>query len=109
MATIAPDHALKHLDKGIEQAVFALRAAGFETWESCEGGPGHAFHEPTVRFNGDLQEGLRALSAALEAGLKVYQLRRVWRMNDGELEGPWWDLTFIPTTELVQQPTCQAR
>jgi hypothetical protein len=93
------DHALKHLDKGIEQAVMVLRAAGIETWESCEGGEGHCFPEPTVRFNGDMQEGLKAISAAITAGLKVYQLRRVWRMNDGELEGPWWDLTFVsPTT-----------
>jgi hypothetical protein len=92
------DHALNHLDPGIQQAVMALRAAGLKTFESCEGGPGHAFHEPTVRFNGDLQEGLKAVTAALEAGLKVWQLRRVWRMNAGELEGPWWDLVLVPTT-----------
>src|SRR5438270_12828316 len=99
--TINPDHALQHLDRGIERAVLALRSAGLETWESCEGGPGHAFLEPTVRFNGDLQEGLRAVSAALEAGLKVHQLRRVWRVNEKELEGPWGGLVFGPTPELV--------
>lgn len=93
------DHALIGLDKGIERAVLALRAAGLHTIESCEGGPGHAFPEPTVSFRGDLREGLKAVAAALEAGLKVWQLRRVWRMNAGELEGPWWDLVLIPTTE----------
>lgn len=95
-----PDCTFQRLDKGIEKAVAALHAAGLKTYESCEGGPGHSFPEPTVRFNGDLQEGLRAVSAALEAGLKVYQLRRVWRVNENELEGPWWDLVFVPTTEL---------
>ena len=36
------------LDAGIAQAVVALRAGGVETFESCEGGPGHAYPEPTV-------------------------------------------------------------
>ncbi len=78
-----------------------LREAGIETWESCEGGEGHCFPEPTVRFNGNMQEALTAVSAALRAGLNVFQLRRVWRMNAGELEGPWWDITFIPTTDVT--------
>src|SRR5438132_13392268 len=94
------DSALDHVDKGIKKAVMVLREAGVKTWESCEGGSGHWFPEPTVRFNGDFQDGLKAVSAALAAGLKVYQLRRVWRMNEGELEGPWWDLIFVPTTGL---------
>jgi hypothetical protein len=92
-------HTLNGLDKGIEKAVLVLQSAGVVTYESCEGGPGHCFPEPTVRFNGDLQDGLRAVSAALDAGLKVWQLRRVWRMNAGELEGPCWDLVFLPSTE----------
>lgn len=75
-----------------------LRQAGVPTYESCEGGVGHGFWEPTVRFNGNYAEGLAALSIALqqtpEIGRAVYQLRRVWRMDDGELTGPWWDLVF---------------
>ncbi len=49
------------LDPGIESAVLALRAAGIETFESCEGGRSHAYPEPTVRFYGDKQTGLEAL------------------------------------------------
>src|SRR4051812_9208509 len=36
------------LDAGIRQAVLILRRAGIETFESCEGGDGHAFEVPTV-------------------------------------------------------------
>jgi hypothetical protein len=82
------------LDQGIVEAVKVLREAGIETFESCEGGPGHSFYEPTIRFHGERVEGFRALALALEAGLDVYTLRRVWRMEDGEPTGPWWELTF---------------
>ena|SRR5687768_18453451 len=86
------------LDAGILSTVVTLRAAGVETFESCEGGPGHAYPEPTVRFYGELPAGFRALAAALEARLPVRELRRVWPVNDGEPTGPWWELTFAPTT-----------
>jgi hypothetical protein len=82
------------LDAGIKRAVVALRAAGVETFESCEGGPGHAYTEPTVRFHGQHPEGFRALSAAMSAGLPVTGLRRVWPVLDNEPTGPWWELTF---------------
>lgn len=86
------------LDPGIQQAVMALLAAGVDTFESCEGGPGHAFPEPTVRFQGGVAEGPRAFAVALKAGLPVIDLRRVWPVIDGELTGPWWELTFVTTT-----------
>lgn len=88
---------LRGLDPAIEPAVRLLRAAGVPTFESCEGGNGHAFREPTVSFGGNYAEGLAALAVALQhpqSGLEVYQLRRVWRMDDGELTGPWWDLIY---------------
>jgi hypothetical protein len=85
------------LDPGIRDAVMRLREAGIETFESCEGGAGHAYPEPTVRFHGGRGEGFRALAVALTLGLKVGELRRTWPVNDGEPTGPWWELTFIPT------------
>lgn len=91
------------LDPQIEPAVLALRAAGVETFESCQGGPGHAFTEPTVRFYGDTAEGMRALAAALRADLHVQELRRVWPVIDLEPTGPWWELTFAPT--MVSPPS----
>lgn len=82
------------LDRGIEQAVKVLSEGGVETFESCEGGPGHCFPEPTVRFYGDHSEGFRALSFALQRGLPVRELRRYWSIIDGEPTGPHWEMTL---------------
>lgn len=82
------------LDPGIYDAVVALQDSGVETFESCEGGPGHAYPEPTVRFHGDKAAGLRALAIALEKGLPVSELRRTWPVIEGEPTGPYWELTF---------------
>jgi hypothetical protein len=43
---------LATLDPEIAAYVDVLDAAAIETFESCEGGEGHAFFEPTVRFYG---------------------------------------------------------
>jgi hypothetical protein len=93
----AQDHALLHLDAGIVEAVVKLREGGIETFESCEGGDGHAFFEPTVRFHGDSAEGIRAVSVALASGLCPFELRRVWTLINDEITGPCWELTFIPS------------
>lgn len=87
------------LDPGIAEAVRILRAGGVETFESCQGGAGHAFLEPTVRFHGDHSEGFRALAVAMQSGLPVRELRRSWRLEGGDPVGPWWELTFAPTTD----------
>jgi len=42
----------KDMDSGIIDTVRMLRAGNVETFESCEGGEGHPFFEPTVRFHG---------------------------------------------------------
>lgn len=83
------------LDLGIARAVEILNAGGIETFESCEGGKGHAYPEPTIRFFGDASEGLRALDVALKNGLPVHSLRRFWDVIDGEPVGPHWELTLI--------------
>lgn len=85
-----------HLDPGIRAAVVALMDAGIETFESCQGGDGHAYAEPTVRFHGQRDEGFRALAVALQFGLRVTDLRRVWPIIDGEPTGPWWEMVFSP-------------
>ena len=87
------------LDPGIAAAVIMLRAGGVETFESCEGGPGHAYPEPTVRFYGEFYEGLRAAATAFVARdrFQVQELRRVWPVLDNELTGPYWELTFAPS------------
>lgn len=85
---------LGQLDKGIELAVRVLRAGGIETFESCEGAPGHPYPEPTIRFFGGRSEGWRALAIAQENGLEVDALRRTWPLVDQEPTGPYWEITF---------------
>lgn len=88
------------LDQGIALAVSVLVAEGVETFQSCEGGPTHAFPEPTVRFHGHRDEGFRALGIALRAGLRVSELRRAWDIIDGEPVGPHWEMTFTNATHI---------
>jgi hypothetical protein len=82
------------IDPGIARAVEILQANGIETFESCEGGDGHAFPEPTVRFHGTPAAGSRALSVCMDYDLPVLCLRRVWYMEYGEPTGPKWELVF---------------
>jgi len=84
------------LDEGIRDIVLTLLANGVETFESCEGGPEHSFPEPTVRFEGGSSEGLKAMAIAMENGLPVFRLRRVWGIVDRAIHGPWWEMTFNP-------------
>jgi hypothetical protein len=92
------------LDRGIARFVDVLRKAGVETFESCEGGPGHAYPEPTVRFHGEVAEGFRALSVAMQSGLPVAKLRRIWSVFDGEPSGPWWELVFVAANPASAPP-----
>jgi hypothetical protein len=83
------------IDPGIEKAVRLLQAHGVETFESCEGGPGHAYPEPTVRFHGTPEAGWRAVAIVLAHGLPVGALRRVWDILErNEPTGPHWEITF---------------
>ena len=74
--------------------VKVLRDNHIETYESCQGGKGHSYREPTVRFHGNRAEGFRALAAAMNHGLPAKDLRRTWSVIDGELVGPEWEITF---------------
>ena len=82
------------LDRGISYAVKVLLEGGVETYESCEGGRGHSFREPAVRFHGAHGDGLKALAVALSRGLPVRSLRRFWSVEHDEPTGPYWELTF---------------
>lgn len=62
------------LDAGIRDYVLALREGGVETFESCEGGPGHASPVPMVRIWGTLAAGFKAYGVALDRGLPVSRL-----------------------------------
>jgi hypothetical protein len=82
------------LDPGIANAVKILNKFGIQTYESCEGGDGHSYPEPTVRFYGDRYEGFRAFPIAKQHGLRVTSLRRIWLITEDEPTGPDWEMVF---------------
>lgn len=82
------------LDPGIRRAVLILRRAGVETFESCDGGEGHAFKTPTIKFYGNAWAGYKAFAVAMENGLPAARIQHVWHEVDGQLEGPWWEIVF---------------
>jgi hypothetical protein len=83
------------LDDGIEHEVRVLRENGVETTESCQGGQGHTFPEPTIRFRGGYAAGFKALTIAFTHGLDAKALRRVWHITaEGKPVGPEWEMTF---------------
>lgn len=98
-ATVAIDESRLDLplDAGIRDAVLLLRSKGIETFESCEGGDGHAFEVPTVKFHGDAWAGYKAFAIAMEHGLPVRRIQRAYGVVDGHLEGPWWEIVFYAT------------
>lgn len=83
------------LDPGIAAAVHALNDAGIETFTSCEGGEGHAFPEPTVRFYGDADNARKAARIVFSADTKPHELRRVWALAFGYPHAPLWELVFF--------------
>jgi hypothetical protein len=82
------------IDMGIVRAVKVLRDAGIHTTESCEGGEGHAYPEPTVKFCGGPSEGWKALSELMTFGLPVEWIGQCWTMTYGVPDGPRWYVTF---------------
>jgi hypothetical protein len=88
------------LDRWISYAVKVLRGVQVETFESCQGGPGHPYPEPTIRFYGGPDAGWKALWIALNHALPVYSLRRYWSIENGEPRGPYWEMTFFPASRL---------
>lgn len=82
------------IDPGILPIVKIFYEEGVETYESCQGGRGHAYPYATVRFHGGISEGFRVLSVALTYGLNVRSLSRVYDILDKECVGPHWEMTF---------------
>ena len=83
------------IDEGIRGVVMALRAAGVETFSSCQGGGlfwGHGYVRPTVCFEGNENEGARAVKVATAAGFIVRQISRVWPTGAGSSH---WEMDFV--------------
>jgi hypothetical protein len=91
-----PDESYKGLDAGIRFAVRVLHAAGFETCQSCQGGKGHAYDQPTVEMvsTGDDAEGFGALAALQSYGLPVADIAIRWPIRNGLPYERLWTITF---------------
>lgn len=91
----------KFIDEGIIEAVQVLNKHGFITWESCQGGDGHCFELPTVRFWGNEFDLIRACRICENYDFKLYQANRVYRTAEiatGDTnicpKGEVWDVPF---------------
>lgn len=84
-----------HLDEGIKEAVRILIDNGIETFESCEGGKGHAFPEPTIRFEGDMFDCIRVLDICDKNNLNAHVSRYCFNRIDGILEKPFCEVIFL--------------
>ncbi len=82
------------IDRGIVRAVTILNEAGIGTFESCEGGEGHASPVPMVRFYGSVGAGWSALAVCMDHDLPVSELARSWDFDSGEPSGPYWKIVF---------------
>jgi hypothetical protein len=92
-----PESFYEGLDPGIRFAVRVLHAAGLETCQSCQGGPGHAYLEPTVDLiaGADDAVGFAALAALHGYGLLVANVSITWPVRHGVPYEKLWRITFV--------------
>lgn len=91
------------LDSGIRFAVRVLHAAGIETCQSCQGGSGHSYPEPTVDMlaGPDSADGFAAVAALQRYGLPVFTIGLVWSLDrSGTPYDRLWRVTFSRTMEM---------
>jgi hypothetical protein len=72
---------INKVDEVIKPAVKILLEHGFNTFESCQGGEGHAFTEPTIRFTGTEFDLIIAYELCQHYKLNVDCVRRVYLKN----------------------------
>lgn len=101
-----------NVDEWIRPAVIILNKHGFKTFESCQGGEGHCYPQPTIRFEGSEFDCIRAYEICELYKLPVYEVKRVFRKTSvyrdekttavhllGEAwETPFNEVTFLKIT-----------
>lgn len=90
------------IDPGIRFPIRVLHAHGFDTCQSCQGGKGHAYLEPTIDMAaggaGDV-EGIAALGPLASYGLPVSTVGIIWNVDQGLPYEKLWRITFSRTME----------
>jgi hypothetical protein len=96
-----PETFYQELDPGIRFAVRVLHAGGFETCQSCQGGKGHAYFEPTIDLiaRDDDAIGFGALATLRDYGLPLNGVAIVWPIANGQPYEKLWRVTFARTME----------
>lgn len=71
------------IDAGIRFAVRVLHARGYETCQSCEGGEGHSYDNPTVDLIAGSRDanGFGAVAELVPYGLQVTRVSQVWNLD----------------------------
>ena len=89
------------LDPKISFPVRILHEHGIDTYESCQGGEGHCFKYPVIRFNGDKTEGYKAFDILAKHGFVVHHLQRCWTVTNNEIGAPYWQLELAETGQPI--------
>lgn len=87
------------VDEKIRAVVVLLNRHGFKTFESCQGGEGHCFKYPTVRFEGSEFDLIKAHNICEVNNLNVMEGKRVYRKtplynDEGVSIGEAWETPF---------------
>lgn len=98
---MASEDFYRQLDAGIRFPVRILHAAGFDTCQSCQGGVGHSYPDPTIDLvaRGDDANGFGALDALRDYGLPVSTVAIVWNIQNGLPFEKLWRITFVKSME----------
>lgn len=96
-----PEGFYQKLDKGIRFAVRVLHAKGFETCQSCQGGKGHCYNNPTIDLisSGDDSWGFAAISALQDYGIIVTDISLHWSVRNGFPYDRIWRIELANTLE----------
>ena len=99
--TIFPESFYQDIDRGIRFAIRVLHAHGLETCQSCQGGKGHSYLEPSVEMGAGADDayGFEALAALQAFGLPVSTVGIIWNIKNGVPYEKNWRITFFRTME----------
>ena len=94
-----PINEIEGLDEGIIDALTILYEHGFDTFESCQGGKGHCYELPTIRFEGTEFDLIRAWEILELYKYELLEAKRVYRKtplydNSMQEKGLSWDKPF---------------